>query len=309
MSYVSVRTSTIRPGATLLFDVYVLYKDNYLKYRENSQAFEEKIFDQFKLKKIKKLFIPTEQEPAYLKYLDQALAHLQEASATVTERAELAQDTLRQESDNIEKTLESEEAYRSSESRIHKVVDFMLKEPAALAGMLSSAGLSVDDSAHGSTVSSLALALGTFSKFVGREELTDMAVAGLLHDGALKELGFDAKTDFNSLGKEDKVKYRKHPAVAVEQVSGKKFITARVLRLIQDHEEFGEGLGFPEKKRYAKLQVDSQIFNLCDAFDHFCIRSGKVAAECIDAFVAERGDHFDMELIGMLEQQIKTKAK
>lgn len=307
MSYVSVRTSTIRPGAKLLFDVYVLYKDNYVKYREVQQLFEEKTFDRFKLKKIKKLFIPAAQEPAYLKYLDEALDQLQAKDTAVESRAELAQDTLRQESDNIGKTLESEEAYRDSESRIHKVVDFMLNEPTALAGMLSSAGLSVDDSAHGSTVSSLSLALGTFSKFVNREELTDLAVAGLLHDGALKELGFDAKTELANLGKEDKVKFKKHPAMAAEKVAGKKFITARVLRIIQDHEEFGEGLGFPEKKRFAKLQVDSQIFNICDALDHFCIKQGKTAAECIDAFVAEKGEQYDLELSGMLEQQIKSK--
>lgn len=244
-----------------------------------------------------------------MKYLDEALDQLQKADTNVTARAELAQDTLRQESDNIEKTLESEEAYRDSESRIHKVVDFMLKEPSALAGMLASAGLSVDDSAHGSTVSSLSLALGTFSKFVNREELTDIAIAGLLHDNALKELGFDAKSEMDALGKEDKAKFRKHPALAVEQVAGKKFITARVLRLIQDHQEYGEGLGFPEKKRYAKLQVDSQIFNLCDAFDHFCIKQGKVAGESIDAFVQAHAANFDEELLGMLEQQIKTAVK
>jgi HD-GYP domain-containing protein (c-di-GMP phosphodiesterase class II) len=156
-------------------------------------------------------------------------------------------------------------------------------------------------------VSSLALALGTFSRFVNREELTDMAVAGLLHDGALKTLGFDAKTDFGTLGKEDKAKYRKHPELAVEQVAGKKFITARVLRLIQDHEEYGEGQGFPGKKRFAKLGADSQIFNLCDAFDHFCIRQGKIAADCFTAFVTARGEHFDAELLGMLEQKLKVR--
>lgn len=284
-----------------------MYKDSYLKYKEAAQQFEVKTFDQFKQKKIKKLFIPSAQEPAYLKYLDAALDQLAAKDTNVESRAELAQDTLRQESDNIDKTLENEEAYRDSESRIHKVVDFMLNEPAALAGMLSSAGLSVDDSAHGSTVSSLALALGTFSKFVNREELTDMAVAGLLHDGALKELGFDAKTEIAALSKEDKLKFRKHPAVAAEKVAGKKFITARVLRIIEDHEEYGDGLGFPEKKRFEKLQVDSQIFNICDALDHFCIKQGKTAAECIDVFVAEKAELYDPELAGMLAQQLKTK--
>ena len=238
--------------------------------------------------------------------MDQALGQLQQADLNVGVRSEFAQDTLKQESDNIEKSLESEEAYRSSESRIHKVVDFMLNEPKALAGMLAAAGLSIDDSAHGSTVSSLALAIGSHSKSLSRDELTDLAIAGLLHDTGLKHLGFDAKSNLANIPKEKRSILKKHPGVAVEQVAGKKFITPRVLRIIEDHEEFGEGLGYPGKKRYAKLQLDSQIFNLCDAFEHFSILAGKPGQECIDDFISARADHFDLQLIEILEKKVKA---
>lgn len=306
MKYVSVRTSTLRPDSTLLFDVYVLFQDTHLQYRSASSVFEGQALDRFKAKKVKKIYIPEEQEPRYLEYLDLALNQLAEKNLDVSSKAELAQDTLKQAADNIDRTLESEEAYRGTEERISKVVDFMLSEPKALAGMLSSAGLSVDDSAHGSTVSSLALGVGTLSKKLQREELTDLAIAGLLHDAGLKSLGFDVQSDIASLEKEKRAEFKRHPAVGVEQVAGKKFITPRVLRLIEDHEEFGDGLGFPGKKRYEKLQIDSQIFNLCDAFDHFSIRSGKPGVECIDEFISARMDHFNIKMIELLEKQVKA---
>jgi HD-GYP domain-containing protein (c-di-GMP phosphodiesterase class II) len=307
MSYVSARTSTIRPGAELLFDVYVYYKETYIAYRRVSERFEQDILRRFKAKNVKKIFIPADQEAQYLKFLDQALDQLQVKGVEVGERAELAQGTLKQESENIAKTLDSEEAYRSSEARIHKVVDFMMNEPKALAGMLAAAGLSVDDSAHGSTVSSFCLAVGSHAKSLSREELTDLAIAGLLHDTGLKPLGFALKDDLATIPMNRKADFRRHPAVAVEQVAGKKFITARVLRLIEDHEEFGEGNGFPEKKRMAKLPEDSRIFNLCDAFDHFCVNAGKPAIECIDAFIESRAEHFDLKLIEVLESQVKAR--
>lgn len=306
MKYVSVRTATLRPNTKLQFDVFVLFKDNYIRYRANTEAFDEKQLDRFRLKKVKKIYIPEDQEASYLSYLEAALDQLKQADVSVTAKAEFAQDTLKQESDNIGKTLETEEAYRSSESRIHKVVDFMLNEPKALAGMLSAAGLSVDDSAHGSTVSSLALAVGTATKSLERDELTDLAVAGLLHDTGLATLGFDVTSELEKLPKEKRADFKKHPAVAVEQVAGKKFITPRVLRLIQDHEEYGQGLGFPEKKNYSRLQKDSQIFNLCDAFDHFSIIQKKPAAQIVDAFIESRADHFDLALLEMLEKQVKA---
>lgn len=306
MEFLSVRLSTLRPGAKLSFDLYVEFKGQHLKYREADRVFEKDIFEKFQQKKIKKVYIDPEQEPRYLQYLDEALIMLQKKDVTVAEKSDLAQGTLRQESENIEKTLESESAYRKSEERIQQVVDFMIAEPKALAGMLASAGLTVDDSQHGSSVSSLCLGVGVSSQWFSREELTDLAVAGLLHDGGLKKLGFDAMADYDALDKEQKKEYRKHPKVSAELVAGKQFITARVLRIIEDHEEYGEGAGYPAKKRFAKLGNDSQVFNICDALDHFALKAKKTHLEALDEFVAARGDHFDLQVIEILEKQLKA---
>ena len=290
----------------MLFDVYVHFREHYLKFRAEQQELEKDLLEKLKTKKVKKLFISSEQEPFYLKYLDGALNDLGSQTTSVADRADLAQDALKHEADNIDRTLESQEAYESSKARIEKVVDFMLAEPKALAGMLSAAGISVDDSSHGSTVSSLCLAVGAHTKQLDREALADLAVAGLLHDIALKELGFDPKSHLPDLPKEKRADFRRHPQVAVERVAGKKFITPRVLRILEDHEEYGEGLGFPNKKWYSKLSLDSQVFNLCDAFDHYVIRKGKPAVECFEAFCSEQGENYSLELLEILEKQLKA---
>jgi HD-GYP domain-containing protein (c-di-GMP phosphodiesterase class II) len=306
MNFFSVRTSTLRPGATLLFDLFVEFKGEHIHYRHRNQPFEGEVLARFKSKKIKKVYIPPEQEPLYLEYLDQALAQLDDPGQKLGEKAEFARDTLQQESEQIGKSLESEKGFRQTEQRIQKVVDFMLKEPAALANMLSAAGLTVDDSQHGSQVSTLALGLGVSSKYVDRDELTDLAVAGLLHDSALKGLGFSVQDNLESIAKERRSDFRRHPEVAIEQVAGKKFITARVLRIIGDHEEIGDGLGFPGKKKLSKLGVDSQIFNLCDAFDHFCLRGAKSLVESLDGFIETLGDRFDSDLLQHLEKHVRA---
>jgi response regulator RpfG family c-di-GMP phosphodiesterase len=74
-----------------------------------------------------------------------------------------------------------------------------------------------------------------------------LASAGLLHDTALQKLGFDINSNLANLPKEKHADFKRHPEMAVELVAGKKFIKPRVLRLIQDHEEYGDGLGFPKK--------------------------------------------------------------
>lgn len=296
----------MRPGAKLAFRLYVEFRGQYLKYKESTDTFDKEIFDKFKEKKIKKVFIEPEQEPLYLEYLDETLSTLAEKSAPVSERADFAAGTMRREAENIERSLESEAAYRKSEDRIQKVVDFMLAEPKALAGMLNSAGLSVDDSGHGSSVSSMVLGVGVSSQWFEREELTDMAVAALLHDAGLKKLGFEAADDYNSLDKDRKKEYRKHPQVSSEMVAGKQFVTTRVLRIIEDHEEYGEGKGYPNKKRYSKLANDSQVFNVCDALDHYAMVKKKSPAEALEDFVAERGEDYDLQILEILEKQMKA---
>lgn len=306
MKYVSIRTATLRPNTSLNFDVYVYYQDTYLLFRDASQSFEQDLLEKFKAKKVKKAFIPEEQEESYLTYLDSTLVQLQDSSVSLGDKAEFAQDTLKQEADSIEKNLESEAAYKKSEERIQKVVDFILAEPKALAGMLTAAGLSIDDSAHGSTVSSLALAVGSASGLVDREDLTNLAVAGLLHDTGLKPLGFSVTDSLANLPKDKWSIFKKHPAKAVELVAGKKFITTKVLRIIEDHEELGGGLGFPEKKNLARLAIDSQIFNLCDALDHFSIEKKRQAPECVEEFIEKHGEKFEIQLLEVLEKKIKA---
>lgn len=306
MSYLPIRSSTLRAGVPLLFDVFVEYKETYLRYRTSSQQLDADLLRRFREKKVKKVFILAEQEPDYLRYLDQALDQLQSAGAPLAARAELAQGALRQEAENIGRALESEEAFRASEGRIHKVAEFLEAEPTALADMLKNAGLSVDDSSHGSNVSSLCLAVGAKEESLSREALTDLAIAALLHDTALKELGFGLKNDLASLEKDRRPAYREHPARAASLVAGKKFITARILRIIEDHEEYGEGLGFPGKKWLNKLGADSRVFNLCDAFDHFCALRALPAAEAIESFIQERSDHFDLRLLERLEKLVKA---
>lgn len=306
MDFLPIRTSTLRPNTELLFDVYVEFQDTHLKYRSASERLDDAKLSQFKAKKIKKVFIPSAQEPRYLAYLDQALSQLQDKSMEVADRAEFARDTLRRESENMGKALESEETYRASEDRIYKVVDFVMGEPKALATMLSEAGIAVDDSAHGSTVASLCMAVGAGSKKLVRDELTEMAIAALLHDTALAKLGFDANTDLEALPKDSRASFRKHAAAAAELVAGKQFITPRVLRIIEDHEEFGDGLGFPNKKNLAKLEMDSRVFNLCDAFNHFCIRRSLQAVSAVESFVEERGGYFDLDLLQVLEKSVKA---
>lgn len=303
---IPIRVSTLRSDVELPFNVFVTFKNQYLHYRKPTQIFEADRIEKLLTKKIKKVFIRPEEEPAYLSYLEAALDHLQKADVSIKEKADFAQQAMMNEAENIEKNLDTEEGYNRTQARISKVIGFVTTEPGSLKELLLSAGISVDTSAHSSTVATMALAIAGKIGFKDEKDLMSMSLASLLHDVGLAKLGFDPMVAEQDIPKSDLAKWRQHPAEAVNMLAGKKYITPRVLKLIIDHHEMGEGQGFPEKKRLKKLPISSQLFNLCDRFDHFCITRKSSPMEGLDPFIEASSELFDLTHFEALEKLIRA---
>lgn len=301
MSFIPVRVNTLKPNDPLPFEVYLLLEDRYVQYKRVQELIEAEKLGKFNQKRVRKVFIREADETLYIQYLDSALDRLSKKEVKTEAKAAMAQDTMNSEAENIEKNLDSEEGYKATENRIGKVVDFIATEPDALKQMLAQAGISVDNSQHSAAVASLALALASKAGVTDIKEMRAISVAALLHDIGLAKLGFDPSESRSSLKGDRLAKYRKHPEEAVAMVSGKKYITPRVLKLIADHEEIGEGYGYPEKRRIVKLPLSSQVFNLANDFDHYCMENKKQAPEAVEAYVQERGKHFVPEHLEMLK--------
>jgi response regulator RpfG family c-di-GMP phosphodiesterase len=292
---VPIRVSTLKAGVVLGFDVFVHYKERYLLYKSALDLFEPMRLEQFKNHKIKKVFIKGDDEVMYLNYLEASLDALTKTDVSSEEKADLAVQTLVSEARHVEKNLETAEGLKKTESRVSKVIDYVSSAPDALKAMLTTSGLSVDNSLHSSTVASMSLALATKLKVTNNEELMALGIAALLHDSALQKLGFDAMAPESSFKGDQLEKWRTHPREASVHLSGKKHITPQVLRIIDDHHEVGDGLGFPEKKRISKLPLSSQVFNLCDTFDHFCVEHNIAPVDAFPQFFQSKIGVFELD--------------
>ncbi len=302
MDVIPVRTNTLRPETKLLFEVFVHFSGQYVKYKGVSETFEVERLSRFMNKGIKKVFIKREDEPHYLDYLDSALDQLAQADINAEDKAAFAKDTIMSEAENVEKNLDTQQGYTKAQNRIDKVVKFLSTETGALKMMLSSAGVSVDNSQHSATVASLSLALAPRIGANDQDDLQALGFAALLHDIGKAKLGIDANLHPSQMDKEQIKLYHRHPEVAVEMLSGKKFITPKVLRMIVEHEEIGDGNGFPEKKKLKKLPLPSQALNLCNDFDRFAKSLQKSTMDVFGEFMEQRGDFFEFKHLEMLEK-------
>lgn len=298
--YIPVRLKTIRPDSQIHFDLYVKIGQKFVHYIRNNDEIEKNRIDNLKSKKVRKLFIPYDQEDNYLTYLDTGLDQLSSDKLNLDEKAELVHDSMVTAAENAEKTFESEKGYQQTQDRFEKITDFLMSDSGAIKKIMEAAGSSVDNHQHAATVSSLSLGLATATGFLSSNEMFELGIAALVHELGKNKLPFDPMTPKEKLSGEDLKLYEQHPNKAVSLLAGKPYISPKILQLIGDHEEVGVGQGFPNKKDLTKLSLPQQILNLCNAFDEFCYQKGLEHKNGLEPFKSEKGDLFDSELFNML---------
>ncbi|MFZ4712479.1 MAG: HD-GYP domain-containing protein [Bacteriovoracaceae bacterium] len=298
--FTSIRINTLRAGTLVPFDLYVLVGDHHVHYTQADDDLEENRVKNLKQHGVKKVFIKPLDEPKYLTYLEAGLDTLSNKNIQMNERAALANDTMVTSVENAEKNLETESGYLGQKKQLDLISSFIGSDRNSIKEMLSSAGISLDNNQHSATVSSLCLAVATKLEKLTKEEITELGFAALLHDIGKNRLKFDLSIPVSKLTPQQLKQYKNHPEDGVAMLSGKPFISPRILGLIASHEEYGLGRGFPEKKDISKLDISYQILSLVNKFDHFCQEKGLAAISAIDPFFDQYANDYDEELFSVL---------
>jgi HD-GYP domain-containing protein (c-di-GMP phosphodiesterase class II) len=310
MAFIPVHLNTLRPGEPVPFDLHLRLStvdDHYVHYLKKMDPIDLDRFEKLKSKGVKKVFIQDHEEDSYLDYLDKGLDVLEQENISSTEKASLTKDTLNTQAENAERSLENEKAYNRMQGQLGKIVDFFTSDKSALKNVLSASGIAVDTSQHSANVTSLALGIAAKAGITDSKDLLDLGIACLVHDIGLKKLNLPLNASRETLKGEDLKRYMNHSTDGTALLSGKPFITPRVLALVADHEEIGEGRGYPEKKRIEKLIPTSQILNLSNAFDRFCIQKGLNSKDAIDPFFEKHSENFILEHLTILTTVITSK--
>ncbi len=307
--YIPVRINTLRADSTPGFEIFVKVGDKFVHYFKSVDSIDPVRVKKLQEGKIKKLFIPFEAEDAYLNYLDTGLAGLASPTQSNDQKAAIAHDTLITAAENAERSVENENSFRRTEGQFQKIIDFLMSDHRAIQAILKQSGASLDNFQHAANVTTLALSLCSRTNLTDPQDLLQMGFAGLLHDLGKVRLTFDPLKPKAQMTAEECKAYERHPEDSVAMLAGKPFITPRVLGLIQDHEEVGDGKGYPEKKDISKLPRLYQIFNLANAFDRYCMEQQKLPMIAIDPFFEAQGDLFNAELITVLASVLNPNTR
>lgn len=289
------------------FDIFILVAEKYVHYIRTSDPFDPDRIERLRSKGVKKLYIPEHAEQAYLGYLDRGLGELQNQSISVQDRSALVSSAITTEAENVIHNVQTAQGYHHTESRIEKVVNFLTSESGALKTILGTTGAALDNFQHATNVTSLAIGLANHLGVTNPRDLLDLGLAGLLHDAALTRLGFRSDVDPKTLTGEDLKRYEEHPTAVAYDLADKPYVNKSVLDLIANHEEMGDGAGYPNRKRISTLPLTSQILNLCNAFDKFWSKSDMSMADASKLFFKQKIGLFELSHMQSLSQVIQAK--
>ena len=300
MDLIPIRVNTLRANSNITFDLYIEIGERHIHYRRIEDLIEGDDLARMKAKKLKKLYIQPEQETDYLAYLDAGLQASMADDKPLEERSKIVQGTMTTLAENAERHFETEQGFRNTESQFEKVATFLQSDKNALKSILSAAGTSMEDHQHSATVSSLCMAVASKIGITDQKEIMELSLAAIVHDVGKGKLKIDTKQSFKDMNAQDKAQYQRHPQIALEILSGKPFITPRILGLVASHEELAFGKGYPEKKNLLELPQSYQILSLCNRFEHFCSENNIPHAQGIDPFFESNEKLFDQDMIMVL---------
>lgn len=136
--------------------------------------------------------------------------------------------------------------------------------------------------------------------WVGPKTIQTLALGALFHDiGMLQLPEHIREKDQQLLSPEDKIIYQTHTDLGVETLKSIPGINSGVLQIVQQHHEYVNGHGYPNRLSGTKIYPLAKIVGLADAFSYYVTESGQTPRDALKNFLSKSQNiaQFDPELI------------
>lgn len=310
MNYTPVRISTLKAERDIPFDVYIYFKETYLKYVDGGQQIEKAKFKKLRRQKIAKFFIESNDENKYQEFLDNMLNEtLNDKKADVDEKISIVEGQAEMALEKMQEDPASESSFDMTKKAASNLRKMIFENPKALSRMFGNSENDDVIAKHCINVCVLA------SKFAAKEkvpddEIDDLCTAVLMHDVAIAKMSEEQKAMFNrpaaELSAQEKKSYYEHCDVNfISMLADKPYINERVITLIKNHEENLQGTG-PYKK--SKLEKAEEILSLVNTYDKKITSEGLTPADALKKMTIDEMGNYDLKLLNGFKTFLKIEG-
>ncbi|MCX7978795.1 MAG: HD domain-containing protein [Bdellovibrionaceae bacterium] len=269
MDYTSIRVSTLRGDQKIGFNVFLKIGEKWILYLREGDSFEGDRLKRLKEKKLKKMFIKTEDEEKYRNYIQQNIdmAFDDKSGRDIKTRAEVVQGIQQSNVEEVFEKPENEMAYNIARDSAGKYVQFILNNKQAFPAVMAIENLDRSLSQHCVTVSTMAIALAQRENITDQKSLQLLTLGALLHDLGHRDASYEIARPLESFTAEDMKLYMNHPKIGAQLAQDKKHFDQLVINIIAQHEECLDGSGFPQGLKANSMDPSVLIVATCNQFD------------------------------------------
>jgi len=310
MDFTPLRITTVKPNRSLTFDLYIYFKDHYLVYSKKGEQLSEDKYQKLKIQKIAKFYITENDETNYQNFLDLLLKEtLTNESATTEEKVTMVEGAANSAMERMQKDPKSESAYRMTESAAKSLRQVVLGNPDAIKKIFGKkAEKNEEIIKHSLNVCALSVKLGEKLRF-SNEELDDLGTAALIHDIGLTQMNkADVELFYKAkklLSNEDKRVYYMHCKDALSILKDRPYVNARILELVENHEEVQSGAG-PLKKK--KLTPQEEVLSLVNNYDKRVITSKLPPNEILKEMMVDELGNYELDLLNKFKKVLQDEG-
>jgi putative nucleotidyltransferase with HDIG domain len=306
MDYVSIRVSTLRGDQKIEFNAYIKINDKMILYLRRGDSFEGERLKRLKDKKLRKMYILTDEETHYRSYLQKNIdvAYDDKSGKDMQTRAEIIQGAQQSNTEEVFENPENAESYNYAKDAAGKYVNFIMSNAQALSTVMNIENADKNIAHHGVTVSTLSIALAQKLGITDTKKTQLLTLGALLHDYGHHNSALNLNQELTKMNPADLALWKKHPSEGAGKVQDKKHFDQAVINIIAQHEETINGSG-PLGLREKDLDPLSIIVSSANAMDRLITFEGVPKAEAAKKMMLEQVGKHPLQHIQFLNEVMK----
>jgi HD-GYP domain-containing protein (c-di-GMP phosphodiesterase class II) len=305
---IPIRLSTLKADIAFGFSILLRLNENYIKYIHPEDDIEQYRLDNLKQKKVKKVYIDSNDEGKYHNFLDRLLASTASGNMSAQAKTSIIAGATADALEKVYKDPSSKFAYTQTQKAASSLVNATQASPEILKEIFQIE--SEDDIAISCAICTSTTAISLGRKLgVSADKLLVIGTAALLCDLSLPQLESDYQKFFTKniaeFSAEESKSYREHPLKSAEILQNKEYASSQVLSIILNHEEKLNGKGFP--KGISKLSQEEKIVSLCNRFSLMTVGMKMSTEIALKEVIIQDVGAFDLEMIKVLKSVVGGK--